>query len=59
MSAVSSSITRPSNAVLKKPLQSYFKKHVAIAIVVSAVAGVAYKLIVSDERKKAYKTFYE
>jgi hypothetical protein len=52
-------LPRPSNALLRRPLQNFFKKHIAIAIGLSAVAGIAYKTLVGDERKRLYKQYYE
>nr|CAD7447981.1 unnamed protein product [Timema bartmani]CAD7461040.1 unnamed protein product [Timema tahoe] len=48
---------------LRKPVMRHFIKsqarvHIAIALSVSAITGVLYKLLVCDPRKKRYADFY-
>ena len=57
--AVTGSVPRPPLALMRKPLQNHFKKHLAISMVFGVVTAFAYKFLVSDVRKKNYKTFYE
>lgn len=52
------SIARPAVSVMRRPLQNEIKKHIIIAFGLAAVSGIAWKLAVSDVRKKNYQEFY-
>ena len=53
------SIARPAAAMLRRPLVSELKKHVVIATVLSVGVAVAWKVLVSDWRRKQYAEFYK
>lgn len=53
------SIARPAASILRRPLQADVKKHVLIAFGLAAVSGIAWKLLISDPRKRAYENFYK
>ncbi|CAF0776625.1 unnamed protein product [Brachionus calyciflorus] len=53
------SVARPAATILRRPLQQDLKKHVTIAFALSAVAAVAWKVLVADPRKKKYQEFYK
>uniref|UniRef100_T1GH71 Uncharacterized protein n=1 Tax=Megaselia scalaris TaxID=36166 RepID=T1GH71_MEGSC len=54
----------PATASAQKPVlkglnNAFIKKHLFIAIGLTAVATVAYKFLVNDPRKQAYADFYK
>ena len=53
------SLARPAATMMRRPLQSDIKKHIMIAFGLSAITGIAYKVLVSDKRKVAYQEFYK
>jgi hypothetical protein len=52
-------LPKPSSVILRRPLQAYFKKHLAIAFAVGVISACTYKFFISDPRKRAYKNFYQ
>lgn len=55
-SAVAAKLPKPK---LRGHLQYFLRKHITISLVLSGIAGYAWKAAVCDPRKKAYAEFYK
>ena len=54
--AVSGQLAKPE---LRGHASRYMRRHLAIAISLSVAAGVAYKYLVGEPRKRRYAEFYK
>lgn len=53
------SLPRPPATLLRTPLMNQAKKHMAFAMVLGVATGIAYKVFVTDPRKRAYTKFHQ
>ena len=56
---MSAALPRPAEVLLRAPLANRTKKHILIALVLGVATSIAYKVGISDPRKRAYKKYYQ
>jgi len=53
------SLPRPPQSILRNPLMNAMKKQLVLALLFGVGTGLAYKVFVTDPRKRAYANYYK